>query len=71
MPAPARSPDARQVLLALRALKAATAGAIAVSSGLPLAVAAAALEELAVAGEARCTAEGTWVLPPEPVAGRG
>jgi hypothetical protein len=54
------SPEARQVLLALRALRAATTGAIAVASGLSLPHAAAALDELALAGEAYCTQEGTW-----------
>lgn len=62
--------EARQVLLALRALEAATAGALAVASGLPLALATAALDELAAAGEARCTPEGTWLVPP-PRGGRG
>jgi hypothetical protein len=60
MDAPRLSPDARQVLLALRALRAATIGALAVASGLSLAHAAAALDELAGAGEARCTPDGTW-----------
>lgn len=55
------SADARQVLLALRALRAATLGAVAVASGLSLELVAAALDELAVAGEARCTPEGTWL----------
>lgn len=64
------SPDARQVLLALRALRAATAGAVAASSGLSLERATAALGELADAGAARCTGEGTWLAPPEP-GGRG
>ena len=54
------SPDARQVLLALRALRAATTGALAVASGLSLALTAAALDELALAGEARCTPDGAW-----------
>lgn len=61
MTEPRLSPDARQVLLALRALRAATAGAIAVAAGLSLELAAAALDELALTGEARCTAEGTWL----------
>jgi hypothetical protein len=62
MSAPPLSPDARQVLLALRALAAATSGAIAVASGLSLEAASAALGELAAAGAARCTAEGTWLV---------
>ncbi len=61
---PTLSPDARQVLLALRALRAATSGALSVASGVSLEVAAAALDELAAAGEARRTPEGTW-LPRE------
>jgi hypothetical protein len=65
VPAPALSPDARQVLLALRALAAATSGAIAVASGLSPALTAAALAELAAAGEARCTPEGTWLVEAE------
>ncbi len=60
MTAPPLSPDARQVLLALRALRAATTGAIAFASGLSLELAASALDELELAGEARCTPEGTW-----------
>ncbi len=56
-----RSPDARQVLLALRALRAATGGAVAVAAGLSLELAAAALDELAAAGEVRSTPEGTWL----------
>ncbi len=60
MTAPPLSPDARQVLLALRALRAATTGAVAFASGLSLELAAAALDELELAGEARSTPEGTW-----------
>lgn len=63
MPAADLSQDARQVLLALRALKAATSGALAVSAGLSLQHTAAALDELAASGEARCTPEGTWLVP--------
>jgi hypothetical protein len=72
MSAPALSPDARQVLLALRALEAATSGAIAVAAGLSLQHAAAALDELAAAGEARCTPEGTWLVARRgPARGKG
>jgi hypothetical protein len=70
MAAPTLSPDARQVLLALRALEAATAGALAVASGLSLEAATAALGELAAAGEARSTVDGTWLAPPLPAGGR-
>lgn len=70
MASPPLSPDARQVRLALRALEAATADAVAVASGLSLEAATAALGELAAAGAARGTAEGTWLIVDAPSAGR-